>query len=142
MALLDNILIKTLYIMDCRYCGEELPRSLESGGIHPGCVAKEEEGLISPLASSEEIKATDNNLIYEKSAIGYISFISLFSWICVGVAFFLFFLSITGGVELNSWFLFAIFIASAIGAISLSFGFQIFFYLKGIYEELKKLNSK
>lgn len=141
MALLINILIKTLYIMDCRYCGEELPRSLESGGIHPGCIAKE-EGLIPPLASSEEIKGIDNNLTYENSAIGYISFISLFSWICVGVAFFIFFLSITGGVELNSWFLFALFIASAIGAISLSFGFQIFFYLKGIYEELKKLNSK
>jgi hypothetical protein len=128
--------------MDCKYCGKELPRSLESGGFHPGCLRLEEKGIGATIQNVDGGKATDINLEYEASAISFIKFISIFTWIGVGIFFLIFLISLTGGIETNPFIIFIVLLVLILNAVSLSFIFQIFFYLKGVYEELKKLNKR
>ena len=83
-----------------------------------------------------------NNTEHEERALNFVKYFTIVGWCISALAFFLWIMELAeSSYESQPVFYFVIFIAWTFYMWSLSFIFQIFFYLKGIYEELRKDNS-
>ena len=148
--------------MLCRFCGEVLPTELSFEGIHHDCLIRENAGE-KPLhelsaqernnrifkkdknnnknksASSTKATISDPNLKYQSIATLAIKIFIWVSIISLVLSFLLFIISLDN----SSGFLgFIYFLTSIFLILGIYISAQIFFYLKGIYEELKKMNDK
>jgi hypothetical protein len=82
-----------------------------------------------------------DNFKYEDGALNFIKYFMIFGWSISFLAFIVFLSEFfSSSYESEPFWYFLFFLAWSIYMWSLKFIFQIFFYLKGIYEELRAAN--